>query len=108
MTWDRDEKRRERRRWDAIPWEQDAQARLLVAAYPDGLSMEAIALVMGLTRERIRQIEAAAIHKARVAAARLGLDIDVALAELLARPTGRLGGRAHPEMHARRMRRESV
>ncbi len=106
MTWDRGAKRLERSRWDTIPWERDAQARLLVAAYPDGLSMESVALVMGLSRERVRQIEAAAITKARVAAARLGFDIDVALTELLERPTGRLGGRPLPRAHARRLRRE--
>lgn len=41
-----------------VPWEQDAACQRLVRNNPEGMTLEAIGIACGLTRERVRQIEA--------------------------------------------------
>lgn len=47
------------------PYEQDAVCQRLVASNPDGMTLEAIGTSCGLTRERIRQIEADVVRRMR-------------------------------------------
>ena len=46
-----------------LPWEESDQSWYIVACHPDGLTLECVSQVFGLTRERIRQIEAKAFQK---------------------------------------------
>ena len=48
-------------------WEEDDRAWYVVACHPHGLTLEQIGELFGLTRERIRQIEAIALAKLLVA-----------------------------------------
>lgn len=49
--------------WRDLPWEQHEEARKVVKANPDGMTLEQIGSVLGLTRERVRQIETIALLK---------------------------------------------
>lgn len=51
--------------WGDLPWAQHKEAKDVVAAHPDGMTLEEIGAVLGLTRERVRQIEATALVKLR-------------------------------------------
>lgn len=48
---------------DHTAWEQDQYARAFVVEHPSGGTLEQVAAVMDLTRERVRQIEAVALRK---------------------------------------------
>ncbi len=51
---------------DAVTrYEDDEQAQAFVAAHPDGATLEEIGELWGITRERVRQIERAALHQLR-------------------------------------------
>ncbi len=45
------------------PYENDLDCQALVEANPDGMTLEQVGEVLGLTRERVRQIEHAALEK---------------------------------------------
>lgn len=45
-----------------LAFEHDFAARVFVRMYPDGATLEAIALVMSVTRERLRQVEELALN----------------------------------------------
>jgi len=47
------------------PWEEDDRCWYVVAHHPGGLTLRQIGDIVGLTRERVRQIEAMALHKLR-------------------------------------------
>lgn len=51
-------------------------------AEADGLMLDQVAQALGVTRERVRQLEERALEKARRAAARLGLDLATMLPDL--------------------------
>ena len=58
--------------WGVMPrsdeytaFEEDEAALRFVAAHPHGATLESIASVLGLTRERVRQIEHSAMAKIR-------------------------------------------
>ena len=51
--------------WFRETWENDDHAWYVVACHPDGLTLEQIAAVMGLTDERVRQIELSGLEKLR-------------------------------------------
>lgn len=51
--------------WRGLEWEEHAEARRIVAENPDGMTLEEVGKVLGVTRERVRQIEAAALEKLR-------------------------------------------
>ncbi len=51
--------------WDRDPWDEDDHAWYVVAHHPDGLSLEQVAALMGVTDERVRQIEQEAFAKIR-------------------------------------------
>jgi hypothetical protein len=51
--------------WSDLEWDQHEEAREIVAAHPDGMTLEQVGAVLGVTRERVRQIEAAALFKLR-------------------------------------------
>lgn len=46
-----------------LRYEDDVAAQLVVAAWPDGATLEVIADAMGVTRERVRQIEERALRR---------------------------------------------
>jgi len=47
------------------PWIYDDRCWYLVMCHPEGLTLEQIGLAMGISREWVRQIEAAALRKLR-------------------------------------------
>lgn len=44
-------------------WEDDTTARKVVRAFPDGLSQQCVADVMGVSRQRVHQLEQRALLK---------------------------------------------
>lgn len=50
---------------ELTPYADDVLCQLLVSAHPDGMSHEAIGLVIGLSKERVRQIETEALATLR-------------------------------------------
>ena len=50
---------------DALDYESDSECQRFVADHPDGACLEEIAAIMGITRERVRQIENIAVRKIR-------------------------------------------
>ncbi len=51
--------------WLDLEWEEHDEAREIVAKHPDGMTLEQVGNVLGVTRERVRQIEAIALEKLR-------------------------------------------
>lgn len=49
--------------WDGLVWERDPWAQAFVDAHPDGASLEEVGDALGVTRERVRQIELIAMRK---------------------------------------------
>lgn len=49
--------------WNRDAWEEDHHAWYVVACHPDGLTLEEVGAVMGLSDERVRQIQDDAIAK---------------------------------------------
>jgi len=45
------------------PWEDDPRAKYVVAHHPDGITLDEIGLLLGVTRERVRQIVESALRK---------------------------------------------
>lgn len=48
--------------WD-LPWERDPHARGVVRRNPDGMTLQEVGDLWGVSRERIRQIEDGALRK---------------------------------------------
>jgi DNA-directed RNA polymerase sigma subunit (sigma70/sigma32) len=61
---------------DLSPYEEDFAARVFVAMHPDGATLEQVGAVLDVTRERIRQIEAAALRKLRATCQRMGIKLE--------------------------------
>ncbi len=55
--------RRRRLKTDRTPYEEDEACQKFVAAHPGGATLGEIAEYMGVTRERVRQIEFGALRK---------------------------------------------
>ena len=68
-------------------FECDPETRAFVAEHPGGATLAEIGEYLGVTRERVRQIEAAALPKARAAALAEGIDSEEFLAHLMQRTT---------------------
>lgn len=51
--------------WSDLEWEEHDEARAIVRDNPDGMTLEEVSEKLGITRERVRQIEAAALKKLR-------------------------------------------
>jgi transcriptional regulator with XRE-family HTH domain len=51
--------------WEELPWEDDDWSWYVVAHHPDGLTTEQVGDVMGISAERVRQIEAHALATMR-------------------------------------------
>ena len=66
-------------------FEADPEARAFVDEHEGGATLEEIGAVLGVTRERVRQIEEAALRKARAACAREGIDAETFLYGLMQR-----------------------
>lgn len=49
--------------WDGLSWERDPWAQQFVDEHPGGASLEEVGDAIGVTRERVRQIEEKAIRK---------------------------------------------
>ena len=61
--------------WDSLPWERDPWARAWVKQHPGGSTLEEVASALGVTRERVRQIEEVAMRKLRHVASERGLEV---------------------------------
>lgn len=64
---------------DRTPYEADFKARVFVSMHPNGATLESVAAMFDVTRERIRQIEASAISRLGAACNRLGVSLETAL-----------------------------
>jgi hypothetical protein len=51
--------------WSVLQWEDDPWAQTFVEEHPGGATLEEVAEVLGVTRERVRQIESKALRKLR-------------------------------------------
>jgi hypothetical protein len=51
--------------WTCLSWEDDPWARKFVEAHPDGAPLELVGAMLGVTKERVRQIEEVALRKLR-------------------------------------------
>lgn len=60
--------------WRDLPWERHIEARRVVRAHPEGMTLEQIGEVLGLTRERVRQIEVTAVRKLKEFASSQGCE----------------------------------
>ncbi len=49
--------------WIELEWDEHVEAKRMVDAHPDGMTLEHIGEAMGITRERVRQIEGGALRK---------------------------------------------
>ena len=49
--------------FDSLPWDEDEDVRAFVAAHPDGATLEEVGEYLGVTRERVRQMEGAALAR---------------------------------------------
>jgi len=49
--------------WSELEWWEHPEAIRAVQAHPEGMTLEQIGRQMGVTRERVRQIEAVALRK---------------------------------------------
>ena len=49
--------------WDLLPWRLDLWAQAFVAERPSGATLEEVGEALGVTRERVRQIETSAMRK---------------------------------------------
>jgi len=59
---------------ECVPFDEDPIAVELVARNPDGLTLEQIGEYLGLTRERVRQVQEMALAKVEAALTADGLD----------------------------------
>lgn len=64
---------------DRTPYEDDFKARVFVSMYPNGATLEVVAAMFDVTRERVRQIEASALTRLEAACDRLGVSLETAL-----------------------------
>lgn len=65
---------------DRTPYERDLRAQVFVSMYPNGATLEVVAAMFDVTRERIRQIEHAAVQRLETACGRLGVSLETILA----------------------------
>lgn len=63
--------RREFDPWLDLEWREHTEAQKVVDEHPDGMTLEQVGDVLGITRERVRQIEVIALQKLRSG---IGLD----------------------------------
>lgn len=59
-----------------VPWLEDYTARAFVVHHPEGATLEEVGQMLGVTRERVRQIEVAAFKRLRRACEREGIDAE--------------------------------
>jgi hypothetical protein len=69
---------------DGVPYEHDLRCQRFVAEHPHGATLEEVGVELGVSRERIRQIEAVALRRLRKAAQRLAPELEEVIAQLLA------------------------
>lgn len=61
--------------WDVLPWESDRWAQRWVAAHPGGATLAEVGEAIGVTRERVRQLEENGLRKFERAARKQGLSV---------------------------------
>jgi len=72
-------------------YEDDLDAQRLVAEHPDGMTLDQVGVTMGVTRERIRQIEAKALESLALRCQLAGITREDVL-EMLSRKPSQEGG----------------
>ena len=65
-----------------LEWEDDPGAQAFFAQHPGGATLEEVAAALGVTRERVRQIEEVALRKCRREAKRIGVPVAALLGTL--------------------------
>ncbi len=72
-----------------MPWSEDVASQEFVEAHRGGATLEEVGEELGLTRERVRQIEAVALRKLVPRLALVGVEPDDVAAMLAAKPDDR-------------------
>lgn len=67
------------------PWQEDYFARAWVVHHPDGSTLEEVGALLGVTRERVRQIQDKATRRLRVTCRSLGYDLQDIIAHMASR-----------------------
>lgn len=65
--------------WDALEFEDDDWARSFVKRHPDGATLDQVGEVLGMCRERVRQVEEQILRKLRYAGIRRVEELRAAL-----------------------------
>ena len=69
---------------DGVPYEHDLRCQRFVRDHPGGATLEEVGAELGVTRERVRQIEGKALRRLHKTAQRIAPDLEMIIGALLA------------------------